>query len=270
MAESSLIPEQRYELVLSALLREGIVSIRSLAERLDVSHMTVRRDIAQLEAQGRVVRVKGGVRLSAESGGQNVPLEINGRVDLEVPRKKAIASTAASHIEVGSTVYLDAGTTAQAMVPFISTIKQLTVITNDFLIVNALFSYPEIVVIHTGGNVDATAGCAEGPLAADLVSRLNIDEYFVSTAGWSLSKGVTAPSTDKALLKQAVLAASSRATLIADSTKYGAAAMIKAIGIEALDSVITDDGLAKEKQDLLREAGIELEVCALEQQHPIT
>ncbi len=158
-------------------------------------------------------------------------------------------------------IYLDAGTTTHSIVPLLSGLKDLTVVTNDFLIVGSLFRDPTIAVIHTGGNVDPSAGCAQGLLAAETVSRLNIDTYFISTAGWSIAKGVSSPSSDKALLKEAVLAASTRSVLVADSTKYGASSMVKVFGLDRLDLVITDSGLPRETADDLRQLGVDLELA---------
>ena len=262
MSSTPLIPEQRQARVLAALRRDGIVSIRSLAATLGVSHMTIRRDISQLEEDGKVVGVKGGVRLvESDAGGHGAPLDLAARVGLELPRKRAIAKAAASHVEEGSVIYLDAGTTTHSIVPLLSGLKDLTVVTNDFLIVGSLFRDPSITVIHTGGNVDPSAGCAQGLLAAETVSRLNIDTYFISTAGWSIAKGVSSPSSDKALLKEAVLAASTRSVLVADSTKYGASSMVKVFGLDRLDLVITDSGLPAETADDLRQLGVDLELA---------
>lgn len=264
MTTAPLIPEQRQERVLAALRRDGIVSIRSLAATLDVSHMTIRRDISQLEADGKVIGVKGGVRLvESDAGGHGAPLDHAARVGLELPRKRVIAKAAARQVEDGSVIYLDAGTTSHCMVPLLAEVKELTVVTNDFLIAASLFRMPAIAVIHTGGNVDPAAGCAQGMLAAETVSRLNIDTYFISTAGWSIAKGVSSPSSDKALLKEAVYAASTRSVLVADSTKYGASSMVKVFALDRLDLVITDSGLPRETADDLRQLGIDLELAPL-------
>jgi DeoR/GlpR family transcriptional regulator of sugar metabolism len=253
-----MIPEQRHAFLLDAVRREGVVSIRALADLLGVSHMTVRRDIATLEASGQVVAVKGGVRIASRGGSTSVPLDLERRTGLELPRKTAIARLAAENVADGAIIYLDAGTTCQAMVPFFAQRNSLTVVTNDFQSVVALFTFPHITTIHTGGVVDAAAGCSEGEFAARLVADLNIDTYFASTAGWSISRGVSSPNIEKAQLKRAVLAASSTAVLVADSTKYGAAAAIKAFPLDSLDQIVTDDELSDETDDRIKDMGIEL------------
>ena len=253
-----MIPEQRHEFLLDAVRREGVVSIRTLAELLGVSHMTVRRDIVALEASGQVVAVKGGVRIASRGAVTSIPLDLERRTRLELPRKIAIARLAAEQVVDGSIIYLDAGTTCQAMVPFLAQRSGLSVVTNDFHAVVSLFTFPHITTIHTGGVVDAAAGCSEGEFAARLVADLNIDTYFASTAGWSISRGVSSPNIEKAQLKRAALAASNTAVLVADSTKYGAAAAIKALSLDSLDLIVTDDELSDETAERIKDLGIDL------------
>jgi len=253
-----MIPEQRHDVLLDAVRREGVISIRALSDLLGVSHMTVRRDISALEAAGKVVAVKGGVRIASRGPAANIPLDLERRARLELPRKTAIARLAAEQVMDGSLIYLDAGTTCQAMVPFLAKRTGLSVVTNDFQAVIALFTFPHITTIHTGGVVDAAAGCSEGEFAARLVADLNIDTYFASTAGWSISRGVSSPNIAKAQLKRAVLAASSSAVLVADSTKYGAAAAIKALPLDSLDAIVTDDELSDETAVRIRDLGLDL------------
>ena len=135
-----LIPEQRHQRVLQLLRRDGVLSTRALTDHLGVSHMTVRRDIATLEASGQVVSVQGGVRL-AGTAGQVPPQERRQRAVLELPRKRAIAAAAAELVTDGMVVYLDAGTTCESVVAYLAGRRDLTVVTNDFYAVTACSTY---------------------------------------------------------------------------------------------------------------------------------
>jgi len=254
-----LIPEQRHEKLLRLLRREGIVSTRALTDYLGVSHMTVRRDIASLESAGHVVSVKGGVRLADKAPtGQEPPRERRDRAVLELPRKTAIARYAATLVEDGMVIYLDAGTTCQLVVPLLAGRKDLTVVTNDFHVVTSLFALPEIEAIHTGGIVDRDSGSSSGRLAARTLETINVDRFFMSTGAWSLERGVTSFSLDKVELKQAALAASSECVLLADSTKYGSYAKYRVTELARIDTVVTDDGLPEGGQDSVAALGVEL------------
>ncbi|MET8948977.1 DeoR/GlpR family DNA-binding transcription regulator [Streptomyces sp. NPDC004542] len=254
MSRAPLIPEQRHQELLRLLRSTGVLSIRELTARLDVSHMTVRRDIAALEKSGQVVSVQGGVRLTDWTG-HAPPRERASRAVLELPRKQAIARTAAGLVEDGMTVFVDAGTTCQAVVPFLAVRKDLTVVTNDFHAAIALCGLPDVRSIHTGGEIDVSSGSSSGPLAARAVGAVNIDLGFLSTGSWDLARGVTSPSTDKVLLKQTVMRAASSVALLADSTKWGIVERFNVTPLGELDTVVTDDGLPPGVVDRVTEEG---------------
>ncbi|HAN25350.1 MAG: DeoR/GlpR transcriptional regulator [Microbacterium sp.] len=256
-SDPPLIPEQRQRELLRLLRGAGALGIRHLADHLGVSHMTVRRDIAALEADGRVVSVQGGVSLT-ERAGVEPPRERASRALLELPRKQAIAAAAAQLVGDDSVVFLDAGTTCEALVPHIALRRDVTIVTNDFFAVATLRGYPSIQTIHTGGAVDAASGSATGPLAAATLGALAIDVAFLSTGAWDRAHGVTTPELDKLTLKRAAMDAASVCVLVADSTKYGASERFKVAPLDAFDVVVTDDGLDEIAAADLRDRGVDL------------
>ncbi|SDZ26971.1 DeoR/GlpR family DNA-binding transcription regulator [Herbiconiux ginsengi] len=255
-----LIPEQRHQEILRLLRSAGVLSIRHIVDLLGVSHMTVRRDIAALEEGGQVVSVQGGVRLS-EWKGSEPPRERASRAGLELPRKRAIAELAATLVQDDMVVFLDAGTTCEAVVPFLATRRGLTVVTNDFFVVTTLLDYPSIETIHTGGVVDVSSGSSSGSLAAATLGSISLDLAFLSTGTWDLAHGVTTPATDKVVLKKAAMAAASSCVLLADSTKFGTFERFKVAPLDALDSVVTDADLRLDARASLNDLGLELRLA---------
>ncbi|MFB6671875.1 DeoR/GlpR family DNA-binding transcription regulator [Streptomyces sp. NPDC056390] len=252
--KAPLIPEQRHQELLRLLRSNGVLSIRELTTRLGVSHMTVRRDIAALENSGHVVSVQGGVRLADWAGGAP-PRERASRAALEVPRKQAIAQTALELVDDGMTLYLDAGTTCQEVVPLLAARTDLTVVTNDFHAALGLMTLPSVHTIHTGGETDADSGSSSGPLAARTIEALNIDLALLSTGAWDLAHGVTSHSSEKVLLKQAVMASAASVALLADSTKWGGVERFTVVRLDQLDAVVTDTGLPAEITDSIADRG---------------
>lgn len=257
-----MIPEQRQQEILRMLQGSGVLSTRSLTEAMKVSHMTVRRDIAALEAAGQVIAVQGGVRIS-ERTAKEPPRERIMRSALERPSKAAIAEAASAHVRDGMVVFLDAGTTCEAVVPHLASHVGLTVVTSDFNTVRVLSPYTGIDVIHTGGAVDRDRSAATGPLAAATVRSLAMDLYLMSAGTWDASYGVTVPVADTALLKQTVLAASARTILLADSTKFGSFERYRVASLSDLDGIITDERLAADSQTLVQAAGVALELVTV-------
>ncbi|MCM3847163.1 DeoR/GlpR family DNA-binding transcription regulator [Pseudonocardia sp. DR1-2] len=251
-----LIPEERHQELLRLLRRSGVLSIRTLTGLMGVSHMTVRRDIATLEEAGRVVAVQGGVRLAEEPG--RPPRARAGRAALELPRKRAIAEHAASLVDDGMVVFLDAGTTCESVVAHLAGRSGVTVVTNDFGTVRALHGLSGIDAVHTGGAVDPDSDSASGPLAAATLGALAVDLCFLSTGSWDAGRGVTSHATDKVTLKRAAMAASGRRVLLADSTKYGTHERFRVAGLDELDLVVTDDELPAAAARRIEELGVGL------------
>lgn len=259
MNELSLIPAQRHIRLLTALRTEGPLSIRVLAERLGVSQMTVRRDAAELAERGEVTQIRGGVRL-AEDAGATVPLDLPGRLDLERPRKEGIAEIAAERVEDGMCVFLDAGTTMQTLAPLLAGKRDLTVVTTDLAVASALLGAEGVTTVIAGGTIDPMVRATEGHIAATVAGMYNYDCAFLSSPGWSLSRGVTSPTEGKRELKRAVMQVAAHAILLSDSSKYGNLSALTVCALDELDEIICDDGLRSEVRERIRETAVELVV----------
>ncbi len=238
-----LIPEQRQRRILELLAAHGVVSIHALTDDLGVSAMTVRRDIASLETAGQVHPVTGGVRLATRHVAQP-PNERRQRETLGAPQKRVIAEEAARLVEDGMTVFLDAGTTCEAIVPHLAKHAGLTVLTNDPHSGLALMAFPQLSVILAGGELDPVTAAMGGHLAAATVSAVNFDVAFVSTGAWSVERGVMAPALDNVEVKNAAMKAACSSVLVADSSKYGAVARFRVAPLEDFAVIVTDDALA--------------------------
>jgi len=236
-----LIPEQRRERIVQHLRRESVLSYRQLAALLDVSHMTVRRDITALEEQGRVHATPGGARIAARLPSEP-PRTEKSLTDRD--EKAAMSRHAASFVQESMTIYLDAGTTLQPIASHLEGIEDLTVVTNDIVIATSLIEHPTVDLILVGGRLDKVNRSAVGRLPGLVLGELSIDIAFLTTSSWDLRRGITIPSEAKVEPKQAAIAAASTVMLVAASTKYGTFARYRVASLDGLDRVITDDGLA--------------------------
>lgn len=254
-----MIPAKRRIRILELLRHEDMRSIQDLAAELDVSHMTIRRDVAELERAGQVLAVTGGVRLAGrmltEPGHDEKMLA-------QVEQKRAMAVAVAERIGDGRAVYLDAGTSTFAVAPLLTGRSGLTVVTNDFAIAAYLMDFPEIELFHTGGRVDHANRSAVGDFAAATVAGLRLDVAVVSCSSWD-ALGVTTPSEAKVGVKRAAMVSSAVTVLLADSTKFGRRALHRVAGLGSFDVVVTDDGLAADDAEAVAAAGVELVVCAV-------
>ncbi|OHV08340.1 DeoR/GlpR family DNA-binding transcription regulator [Kushneria phosphatilytica] len=255
-----MIPTQRRDYLLELLDQQTVLTINELTELLGVSHMTVRRDIAQLEQEGQVLSVSGGVRLAARFRHEPAWQE---KASAHIGHKEAIAQRAAAMIHDGMSIYLDAGTTTFAMARLLTEHNDLSVVTNNFHISALLAQYPHIDLFHTGGRVNHENYSAVGPSVVEFLRQVNVDIAFLSSSSWHLERGVTTPDESKILIKQQLLQIASKSVLVADSTKYGRFGMFRACALEDVDLIITDDGLAAFDREAIVERDIALETVPI-------
>jgi len=237
-----LIPDQRRELILKHLRREQVLSFNQLSALLDVSHMTIRRDVAALEQEGRAVSVPGGARIASRL---LVEPSHEEKALVDSSEKSAMAAIAAAMVRDSMTIYLDAGTTMLAMVPLLAHIRDLTVVTNDIAIVNALIPHPTTELILIGGRIDTGNQSSVGRLAAAMLRELVVDIAFISTSSWDLRRGLTTPAESKVEVKQAAVAISSETVLVGASSKYGTFGKYKALDLRQFDVIVSDSGLSE-------------------------
>jgi len=249
-----MIPAERQRRILTLLKSQEVVSITELADLLDVSHMTVRRDIDKLEKQGKVNSVSGGVQLT-----QIIHSELSREMKIMQfsEQKEQIGKLAASVIPESATIYLDAGTTALEIAHQISQRSDLLIITNDLSIATFLMAHSLNEIYHTGGKIDRENQSTVGSKVADFLLSMNIDMAFISTSSWSL-KGLSTPNEDKVTVKRAISKVSKIVYLVSDSSKYGKIASFHALDIDKIDAVITDASLPESAKLDLVEKGLEV------------
>lgn len=256
MARSmTLIPEQRRQEILRHLRRDEVLSYRQITDLLGISQMTARRDVALLAEQGRVTATPGGAALVVRQ--LREPLRAQ-KALTDLPQKTAIAEAAAAWVSDSMTVYLDAGTTVQAIRPFLDDRTDLTIVTNDLTTVQAFLDHPSADLICIGGRVDRDNQSTIGRLASLTLAELSIDVAFLSCSSWDARHGVTTPTEAKVDPKRAALDASTTSVLLADSGKYDSFAKYRVLRLDELDTVITDDGLSPDDVAAVREAGVDV------------
>lgn len=249
-----MIPAERQKLLLNLISQKGMASISQLMESLNVSHMTIRRDIQKLEEMGKVISVSGGVKMqehiSVEPTHQDKSLLFH-------PQKAQIGEYAATLIPAHTTVYLDAGTTTLEIAYRLIEREDLLVVTNDFSIAHFLMTNGQCELIHIGGTVNKLNHSSVGELAGQFLRQLSIDMAFVSTSSWTL-KGLTTPDERKLPVKKALLDASSQRILVTDSSKYGKVATFHICPLTRLDRIICDNNLVDTAQSAIKELNIDL------------
>lgn len=236
------LTERRMELY-RILQNEGVVSLARLAERFGVSTMTVRRDLHHFERQGLVTISHGDACLNRSTS--LLEPSFATKVTTMGARKQAIARMAADLVADGDTIVVDCGTTALQLLRYLGG-KHVTVITNSMPVAAVAGPNPNVELLFAPGEYDDANAGVFGEFTIGFFRRFHADKAFLGARGWDARAGVTDPTLPDASVKMVMAASSDRRFLMADSSKYGHAYLVRYAHLEDFDAVVTDDGLAKE------------------------
>jgi DeoR family transcriptional regulator of aga operon len=242
---------ERRRLVLDLLKKEGKVEVNKLAQQLNVSPMTIRRDLDVLSEKGLALRTRGG----AISPNINYELPLEEKMVSRADVKKRIGERAATLIEENESVLLDAGTTCLALARCIQNMH-LTVITSDIRIAFELYKSPTIKLIVLGGIVQENVGAITGSFAEEMIDSLTVDKAFIGTSAVDNGLFLSTPTLEKASLKRKFIMNANSSILLADSSKFGRSSLFKICHLEQLDLLITDDQLDSFFLEEMESAGV--------------
>ena len=213
-----MLTEERHARILEALGKQKSVSLSELCELLDASESTVRRDLIVLDESGLLTKVRGGAMAIGENYSA-VEHNVEEKANLFVEEKTAIARYAASLIEDGDFVFLDAGTTTEKMIRFIPS-KSVTFVTNAFISAKELAARGFPVLI-TAGEVKASTEAIVGTGAVMTLSHYNFTKCFMGTNGISVHGGFSTPDKSEANVKETAISRSREVFVLADHSKFG-------------------------------------------------
>lgn len=243
----------------------GSVSITELSAGLDVSEMTVRRDLDALQAEGLVQRTHGGaipVRHSEIEPRYAAKQRVNASL------KTRIARYAAEElVSDGDVLLLEGGTTVTSMARHLRPHRDLTVVTNGLYTTNAVRDLlPQATVMCTGGILRDISYTFVGPSVETFLHGLHADTLFVSATGLTLREGFTDPNPMEAQVRRWMADSAERIVALLDSSKFGIVSTTTVSAAGDVDVLVTDDGAPREMLDALRDLGVDVRVIA-ETQH---
>lgn len=232
-------PGRREEL-LRWLKAEGTLSYEQIQKRFKIAPMTARRDVAALDAQGKLVKVlRGAMKLNPEGLLVEGPLYLRQKKNLKA--KQAIAQEALRIISANKTIYLDPGTTC---IEFAKAIAQMqipiTVVTNSVLVAACFCERSTAKVIQIGGSLNTLNGCTTGAEAEVAAQHYFFDVGFFSTVGYVKDEGTYESSPDIYRVKLAFAPRCSETVLLVDHTKIGQRALSRVFDDRQFGRIITD------------------------------
>lgn len=243
---------ERHQQILATARADGRVDVNRLAEDLDVTPETIRRDLTVLERHGLVRRVHGGAipveRLGFEPG-------IADRETRFAGEKERVAKAALDELPDGGAVILDAGTTTVRLAELLPSDRELTVVTHALPVAMVLAMRPNITLHLVGGTVRGRTLAAVGSWAERELADIHADVAFLGTNGLSVEHGLTTPDLAEAAVKRALVANARRTVVLTDHSKIGRVEFAHVVPLSQVDTIITDSGVEPELVEELEAAG---------------
>ncbi len=210
-----MLTPERQQYIIEKINQNGFIKIQELVNELHTSESTIRRDLSQLEDMSILKRVHGGAELVKKRSIEPTILE---KSTSRTNEKEAIARKAASMIDDGDCIYLDAGTTTLAMIPFIQH-KPITVVTNGIMQATAL-QESDIITYLIGGRIKKSTNALIGSQAINTINNFRFDKVFLGINGIHPEWGFSTPDPEEAILKRSAIDLSKEAFILADSSKF--------------------------------------------------
>ena len=254
---------ERLDSVLELLSAHGEVDIEQLAEFLDVSAATVRRDLDSLATQKLATRTRGGAR--AQPVDYDLPLRY--KRDVHSPEKQRIAAAASDLIAPGMVIGLSGGTTTTAIAIHLASrpdldatgpVPSLTIVTNAINIAAQLAIRPHIKTVVTGGVVNTRSYELAGALAGILLSRLTIDIAFIGVNAIDPARGPAMHDEDEAGINLLMAQRARSTVIVTDSSKIGQTAFASLDSLSLNFTLITDTGITPTQRDAFTERNIDI------------
>jgi DeoR/GlpR family transcriptional regulator of sugar metabolism len=245
--------------ILERIENEGSVSVSQLAEALNVSEITIRRELAILADAGFIKRIHGG---AVSLRGRSVVKPFYLRSQQNKAAKQAIGRYAAEMILDGDSVALDVGTTALEIATNLVNRRNLTILTASFHIAAKLINIPDIRVILPGGVLKQTEGALTGEMAVETLQKYYVDRFFLGVGAIDSHVGLTEQSLEDTQVKRILIENSKERILVADSSKFEQVAFAFIAKLDAIKQFITDQRPPDPLYDALKRIGVIIHIVS--------
>jgi DeoR/GlpR family transcriptional regulator of sugar metabolism len=245
-----MLARQRQDRIVDEVRRHGGVRVSDLTTLFDVSDMTVRRDLEELDRRGLLQKVHGGAVVASNSAEEP---GFEAKSLRERQEKDALAAAAAALVVPGQALAVSAGTTTRALATALAGIQDITVVTNSVPVAEAFApsAGPSRQTVVLTGGVRTPSDALVGPVADAAIRSLHVDVLFLGVHGMDPVAGLTTPNLAEAETNRAFLAHAQKVIVVADHTKWRTVGLCTFGPLSAVDVLVTDDGIDQEARAVL-------------------
>lgn len=250
-----MIIAKRHKYILDKLKEAGYVSVAALSREMDVTMVTVRKDLRVLEEKGLLFRTHGSATPVSPYVNDKPVTE---KRLVQVSQKNAIAIKASELLVQDDVIIIGSGTTVLAFAQSIPRTLSLTVLTAAMNVSMALMDVPKAEVVQLGGVVRKSSSSVVGHFAENMIKDFACSKLFISVDGIDPEFGLTTSNLLEAHLNSIMIASAQKTIVLADSSKFGKKSFGKIAKIEDIDTLIVDRNLSAHYVEMLEERGVEV------------
>ncbi|MEM1297630.1 MAG: DeoR/GlpR family DNA-binding transcription regulator [Pseudomonadota bacterium] len=248
----------RQQEIIEVARNEGRVTVEGLAQRFDVTPQTIRRDLGQLCSDGVLSRVHGGAVLV--SGRANIGYET--RRGMAEEAKRSIGRICAAAIPNDCSLFINIGTTTEAVARQLLDHRGLMAITNNLNVANTLAENADCEVVVAGGLLRRSDGGLVGEATEDFFERFKVDYAIIGASALDEDGALLDFDMREVRVAQSIIANARQTWLVADATKFTRTAPVRITGLDALDGFFTDAAPPESIRALCETHGVALHVAA--------
>lgn len=248
---------ERHQFIINKIQKESYISVIDLCKELNVSPVTIRKDLKLLEDKNLLFRTHGGATLTNP---YTIDRPVNEKEKLQSDEKTKIGIKGAALIQPNDSIVIASGTTVLALAKNIQPKEHLTVITSAINVAQELLRHPEVEVLLLGGILRKSSSSVMGPYAENILKDFFCSKLYLGVDGIDLEFGLTTTNTLEAHLNKQMIAVSQRIIVLADSTKFGKRGFGRICGVEEIHEVITDSGVSPHIVEKLETMGIKVSI----------
>jgi len=254
--------QERWKFILKELEDKGKIKVAEISREYGCSEVTIRNDIKKMDGEGLLMRTHGGaVRYQSKT---EAPYPyVSESLMRNMERKKQIAAKAYELIEERDTIIIDDASTSFYLAEYIKEHpqKRLAVVTNSLLAGNELAGVKHVELYMVGGYVGGYIASTMGEEAVEHMKEFHVDKAFIGAHGINFKAGLTSIATPQMQMKQAILKATEKVYVLADSSKFSGGYLSVICPIDAVDQIITDRELPLSTAELAKEYKVPLIVA---------
>jgi DeoR family transcriptional regulator, aga operon transcriptional repressor len=240
--------------ILEQINNAGKVLVNELSKEFNVSEVTIRNDLKQLENKNLLIRAHGGA-IKIEGNVSN-DYQLSQKNKIHYEEKARIGKKAGHLINENDTIILDSGTTTMEISKNLDHLKNITVICNALNLISQLHQLNNVNLIIPGGHLRKNSLSLVGPLAEKNLQNLYVDKVFIGVDGFDTKRGIYTPNIEEAYFNEIMIKISKQVIVVCDSSKFLKRSLAYICDVDKIHCVVTDSRISEEDRIRLEDEGI--------------